>query len=233
MEGKESQLNSVMAASSVLQSSMDNAGDRQTLKERTQKLRLDFEVTREHVTQRKTYLDSLLAECRTFDQQYASLEQWLALIETKLDTMEAQTGAPDALTVHEHLQEDVDRHQETVDAVKREGERLLDDNSTEDTHHVRKQLERLTNRWSLLLNRLTSQWKRLQTSLDNGQQFEPALEEFMTWIEGCDSSLTSLAQQTAAQDLRDNEDLAAAFLEQFKSTYSPALVPRVIQMQEQ
>ncbi|GFN77849.1 dystrophin, partial [Plakobranchus ocellatus] len=216
MEAKEIQVDKVLAASSVLQNSMDNAGDRQTLKERTEKLRLDFEVTREHVNQRKSYLDSLLNECRMFDQSYASLEQWLTQTEAKIDTMESQPGAQDAVTAHEELQEDVDKHQEAVENLKREGERLVDENSTEDTHQVKKQLERLTNRWSLLLNRLTSQWKRLQTSVDSGHQFEPALEEFMTWIEGCDSSFTSLAQQTAAQDLQDNEDLANAFLEQFK-----------------
>ncbi|KAK3712452.1 hypothetical protein RRG08_002782 [Elysia crispata] len=233
MEGKESQLDKVMATSSVLQRSMDNSGDRQTLKDRTEKLRLDFEVTREHVSQRKIYLDGLLSECRSFDQQYASLEQWLGQTEAKLDTMEAQTGVQDALTAHEQLQEDVDQHQEAVDGVKQEGERLVEENSTEDTHQVKKQLERLTNRWSLLLNRLTSQWKRLQTSMDTGHQFEPALEEFMAWIESCDSSMTSLAQQTAAQDLRDNEELAAAFLEQFKCIgreLHPLTSPRIAVM---
>ena len=50
---------------------------------------------------RKTFLDGLLTECRTFDQMYASLEQWLGQTEAKLDSMESQTVPQDAVAAHE------------------------------------------------------------------------------------------------------------------------------------
>ncbi|XP_059157467.1 dystrophin-like isoform X5 [Physella acuta] len=216
MESKKSQLDSVMTTSSKLQKSMDNFSERQALKERTERLRIDWEQTVHHVNRRKNQLDNMLGECKTFDQSYAQMEDWLSQTESQLDKMEAQAGGNEAITSHEKLQEDFNKHKDTVDVLKGQAEQLIQDHVNDDTHHIKRQLERLTNRWSILLNRLTSHWKALQTTRDSGQQFEPSLEEFMAWLESTESSFNSLANQTANQDLRNNQELAEEFLEQFR-----------------
>lgn len=38
----------------------------------------------------------------------------------------------------------------------------------------------------------------------------------MAWLEGAEASFKSLAEQTATQDLRNNQELAEEFLEQYQ-----------------
>lgn len=54
------------------------------------------------------------------------------------------------------LQEDVNKHKEVVDSLKWKAEMMIEDHSSDDTQQMKKQLERLTNRWSILLNRSVS-----------------------------------------------------------------------------
>ena len=58
------------------------------------------------------------------------------------------------LAMLQKLQEEVNGRQATVDDLKRLAEKLIEDYSDDDTHNTRTQLERLSNRWSCLLNRL-------------------------------------------------------------------------------
>ena len=57
------------------------------------------------------------------------------------------------LAMLQKLQEEVNGRQATVDDLKRLAEKLIEDYSDDDTHNTRTQLERLSNRWSCLLNR--------------------------------------------------------------------------------
>ncbi|CAL1537370.1 unnamed protein product [Lymnaea stagnalis] len=216
LDNKKSQLDNVLTTSSKLQKSMDDANDRQALKARTEKLVNDWELTKHQVSKRKNQLDIMLGECKTFDHSYAELESWLSQTEDQLDSLETQHNEEEAVAKHERLQEDVNNHKDTVDKLKLQAEQLIQDNTNDHTHHVRLQLERLANRWSILLNRLTAHWKALQSSTDSGNQFEPSLEDFMAWLETTESSFISLANQTASHDLRNNQELASVFLDQFR-----------------
>ncbi|CAG5117360.1 unnamed protein product, partial [Candidula unifasciata] len=216
MDSKRSQLDHVLSTSTKLQNTIDNMAERQALWERTEKLKVDWEQTVSHVNQRKSELDKMLEECRAFDQLYAQFEQWLSQTESELDSLESQREDSDVITKHEKLQEDVNKHKEVVDSLKWKAEMMIEDHSSDDTQQMRKQLERLTNRWSILLNRLAGHWKALQTTRDSGLQFEPTLQDFMTWLEGAEASFKSLADQTASQDLQNNQELAEEFLEQYQ-----------------
>uniref|UniRef100_A0A0B7BP84 Dystrophin n=2 Tax=Arion vulgaris TaxID=1028688 RepID=A0A0B7BP84_9EUPU len=216
IDSKKSQLDHVLSASARLQNTMDNVEDRQAVQKRTERLKLDWDQTISHVTQRKTELDKMLEECQAFDKLYAQFEQWLSEKESELDSLETQREGSDAVTKHEKLQEDVNKHQETVDSLKWKAEVMITDHTNDDTQQMKKQLERLSNRWSILLNRLTGHWKALQTTRDSGLQFEPSLIDFLTWLEGAETSFKSLADQTANQDLPNNQELAEEFLEQYR-----------------
>ena len=57
------------------------------------------------------------------------------------------------MDVLQTLQEEVNARQTTVDQLKGQAEKLIQDYSDDDTNNTRTQLERLNNRWSCLLNR--------------------------------------------------------------------------------
>ncbi|KAK6987222.1 dystrophin, partial [Biomphalaria glabrata] len=216
METKKSQLDNVLTTSSTLQKSLENLNDRQALKDKTEKLRMEWEQTLQNVNKRKSQLDALLAECKAFNQSYAQLEEWLSLTESQLDVLEREQGEEEALTKHLKLQEDVDQHKDRVDSLKRQAEELSEDHVSESTQQIKHQLERLSNRWSILLSRLTSHWRALQSSKDLDQQLEPSLEKFLAWLETTEASFSALSNQTEAQDLKHNQEQAAVFLEHYR-----------------
>uniref|UniRef100_A0A2C9M1Y3 Uncharacterized protein n=1 Tax=Biomphalaria glabrata TaxID=6526 RepID=A0A2C9M1Y3_BIOGL len=114
---------------------------------------MEWEQTLQNVNKRKSQLDALLAECKAFNQSYAQLEEWLSLTESQLDVLEREQGEEEALTKHLKLQEDVDQHKDRVDSLKRQAEELSEDHVSESTQQIKHQLERLSNRWSILLSR--------------------------------------------------------------------------------
>ncbi|XP_055889039.1 dystrophin-like isoform X6 [Biomphalaria glabrata] len=222
MESKKSQLDNVLTTSSTLQKSLENLNDRQALKDKTEKLRMEWEQTLQNVNKRKSQLDALLAECKAFNQSYAQLEEWLSLTESQLDVLEREQGEEEALTKHLKLQEDVDQHKDRVDSLKRQAEELSEDHVSESTQQIKHQLERLSNRWSILLSRLTAHWRALQSSKDLDQQLEPSLEKFLAWLETTEASFSALSNQTEAQDLKHNQEQAAVFLEHYRDLQAEA-----------
>ncbi|KAH9507979.1 hypothetical protein Btru_052499, partial [Bulinus truncatus] len=216
MDNRRTQLDNVLTTSSKLQKSLENLNERQALKDRTEKLKLEWEQTLHQVNKRKSLLDTMLEECKNFDQSYAQLEAWLSDTENNLDVLDRQQDEEGTLTKHQKLQEDVDLHKERIDSLKMQAEQLIDEHMGEATHQIKQQLERLSNRWSILLSRLTAHWKALQSSKDTDQQLEPSLQKFMAWLEITESSFSALSRQTDSQDLKHHQELAEEFLEQFR-----------------
>lgn len=65
-----------------------------------EKLKEDYETTLDLVNQRKSELDTMLEDSRSFDQNYADFEAWQSHFETELDVVERQ--APEETTMQKH-----------------------------------------------------------------------------------------------------------------------------------
>lgn len=60
-------------------------------------------------------------------------------------------------TLQQQLQSEVDERQRIIDKLKKLASKLIDEYSTDDTSHIKLQLEKAMNRWSTLLHRFCSQ----------------------------------------------------------------------------
>ncbi|XP_067674722.1 dystrophin-like isoform X3 [Haliotis asinina] len=220
MENRRAQLDTVLSTADQLQRQTNSENDRQMLRERATRLREHWDEAFRNVNRRKNLLDDMLLECRQFDELYAEFERWLSQIEEELDARPIRPQSPNdvdrLLKEHKKLQEEVNQRQDTVDNLKRLAEKLIDDYNQDDTRQVRLQLERLTNRWSTLLNRLTNNWKALQDNHNSLQQFDTSMEEFIAWLQGMEHSFVRLADETAKEEVRENEELCSEYLEQFR-----------------
>lgn len=56
-------------------------------------------------------------------------------------------------TLQQQLQSEVDERQRIIDKLKKLASKLIDEYSTDDTSHIKLQLEKAMNRWSTLLHR--------------------------------------------------------------------------------
>ncbi|XP_076466610.1 dystrophin-like isoform X3 [Babylonia areolata] len=219
MESRHPQLDEVKSNAVVIQHTSHSDTDRQAVTEQVAKLQAQWDTARAKAERRRDELDGMLKECRRFHQNYADLETWLTRVESDLDSTPVRPESPQVvqslLKHHESLQEEVNGHQVAVDQLKAQAEKLMEDYSNDDTSNTHTQLERLNNRWSCLLNRLASQWKSLQNDQNSLQQYQEAVEDFVGRLGAMDSSWERLAEETAKPEVRDNEDLAKVFLDQF------------------
>ena len=79
----------------------------------------------------------------------------------------------------------------------------------------------------MYVHRLASQWKSLQNDRNSLQQFQTAVEDFVGRLVAMETSLTSLAEETARPGVQDNAELGKELLDQFHvSPTVPALLPR-------
>ena len=77
----------------------------------------------------------------------------------------------------------------------------------------------------MCVHRLASQWKSLQNDRNSLQQFQTAVEDFVGRLVAMETSLTSLAEETAKPGVRENAELSKEFLDQFHvSRTAPALL---------
>ncbi|XP_070191463.1 dystrophin-like isoform X2 [Littorina saxatilis] len=220
MEHRRPRLEEVMTTAHQLQLSVDNDTDREAVKEQAASLREHWDSAQGRAERRRTELDDMLLECRQFHQKYADLEQWLGQVEADLDSTpirpESAQHVDTLLKQHESLQEEVNSRQSTVDELKQAAEKLIADYSDDDTRNTRTQLERLTNRWSRLLNRLASHWKSLQNDRNSLQQFTTAVEDFNGRLVAMETSFTRMAHETAKPEVQHNEELTKELLDQFR-----------------
>ncbi|KAL8624968.1 hypothetical protein ACOMHN_039855 [Nucella lapillus] len=219
MENRHGQMEDVRRTASAIQHTTDSETDKLAVSEQVAKLQHQWDTARRKAERRREELSRMLQECRSFHQSYADLETWLAGVEADLDSTPVRPESPQLVQTllkhHENLQEEVSSRQQTVDQLKAQAEKLIDDYSHDDTSNTRTQLERLNNRWSCLLNRLGSQWKALQNDQNSLQQYQVALEDFLGRLEAMRGSWTHLASETAKPHVQPNTDLSKAYLEQF------------------
>ncbi|KAK7483286.1 hypothetical protein BaRGS_00025453, partial [Batillaria attramentaria] len=157
MESRRPQLDEVLTTADKLQQDASNDNDRRAVREQVTSLRQHWDAALGRAERRKTQLDDMLLECRQFHQNYADLERWLAQVEDELDARPIRPESPQQVDTlikqHQALQEEVDSHQAVVDGLRKMAEKLIEEYSEDDTRNARTQLERLSNRWSRLLNR--------------------------------------------------------------------------------
>ncbi|XP_041352153.1 dystrophin-like isoform X2 [Gigantopelta aegis] len=220
MESHRPKLNDVLSRADELRKLTNSENDKQILKDNANKLKERWEKAFNHVNQKKNQLDDMLLECRQFDELYAEFERWLSSVEEELDNRpirpQSPTDVEGLIKEHKILQEEVNQRQEAVDNLKRLAEKLIEDYSQDDTRQVGLQLERLSNRWSTLLNRLADHWKALQDDHNSQQQFDASMEEFMQWLQEIESSFVRLSDETSKEEVLKNEELCKEFLDQFR-----------------
>uniref|UniRef100_A0A8W8JFQ6 Dystrophin n=1 Tax=Magallana gigas TaxID=29159 RepID=A0A8W8JFQ6_MAGGI len=219
MESKRPQLEQVLSTARDLQKQRMSEEDKKILKDRAEKLQEHWEEALSHVNQRKTQLDDMLLECRQFDEMHAEFERWLGQIEEDLHANPVRasgTNIDQQIAKQKQLQSEVDERQRIIDKLKKLASKLIDEYSTDDTSHIKLQLEKAMNRWSTLLHRLAFNIKSLQNNKNSLSQLDGTLEVFLGWMREMDKSLVRLVEETGRGDVRQNQELCSEYLVQFK-----------------
>ncbi|XP_078330229.1 dystrophin-like isoform X4 [Crassostrea virginica] len=224
MESKRPQLQQVLTTARDLQSQRISEEDKRGLRDRVEKLQEHWDEALTRFNQRKNQLDDMLLECRQFDEMHAEFERWLGQIEEDLHANPVNatgTNIDQQIAKQKQLQSEVDERQRIIDSLKKLASKLIIEYSTDDTSHIKLQLEKAMNRWSTLLHRFSNRWlafniKSLQNNKNSISQLESTLEGFMRWMMEMDKSLTRLVEETGRGDVRQNEELCSEYLIQFK-----------------
>ncbi|KAK3089530.1 hypothetical protein FSP39_004327 [Pinctada imbricata] len=215
MDGKRVQLDRVLAT--VERPQFHDSHN--TLRDRAEKLRTQWEDAVRHVTDRKNELDDMLLECRQLEEMYAEFERWLGQIEEDVALHPVKPTAANIdqqIAKQKKIQSEVDDRQKMMDKIKQLAHKLIEDYSQDDTSYIKLQVEKTMNRWSALLHRLAFNIKSLQSNRNSIEHIDSTLDGFIHWMAEMEKSFTRLIDETSKEEVRHNEDLCNEYLTQFK-----------------
>ncbi|NXH26168.1 DYST protein, partial [Myiagra hebetior] len=138
------------------------------------------------VAQRAAQLQEALLHCGRFQDALESLLSWL--IDTEDLVANQKPPSAEFKVVKAQIQEQkllqrlLDDRKPTVEAIKREGEKIAESAEPADRVKILKQLSFLDSRWDALLSKAETRNRQLEGISVVAQQFHEALEPLMEWL---------------------------------------------------
>ncbi|NXA79875.1 DYST protein, partial [Thryothorus ludovicianus] len=138
------------------------------------------------VAQRAAQLQEALLHCGRFQDALESLLSWL--IDTEELVANQKPPSAEFKVVKAQIQEQkllqrlLDDRKPTVEAIKREGEKIADSAEPADKVKILKQLSFLDSRWDALLSKAETRNRQLEGISVVAQQFHEALEPLVEWL---------------------------------------------------
>ncbi|XP_064268306.1 dystonin-like isoform X9 [Passer domesticus] len=138
------------------------------------------------VAQRAAQLQEALLHCGRFQDALESLLSWL--IDTEDLVANQKPPSAEFKVVKAQIQEQkllqrlLDDRKPTVEAIKREGEKIAESAEPADRVKILKQLSFLDSRWDALLSKAETRNRQLEGIAVVAQQFHEALEPLVEWL---------------------------------------------------
>ncbi|NXB30302.1 DYST protein, partial [Eulacestoma nigropectus] len=138
------------------------------------------------VAQRAAQLQEALLHCGRFQDALESLLSWL--IDTEDLVANQKPPSAEFKVVKAQIQEQkllqrlLDDRKPTVEAIKREGEKIAESAEPADRTKILKQLSFLDSRWDALLSKAETRNRQLEGISVVAQQFHEALEPLVEWL---------------------------------------------------
>ncbi|NXF74846.1 DYST protein, partial [Sclerurus mexicanus] len=174
------------------------------------------------VAQRAAQLQEALLHCGRFQDALESLLSWL--IDTEDLVANQKPPSAEFKVVKAQIQEQkllqrlLDDRKPTVEAIKREGEKIAESAEPADKVKILKQLSFLDSRWDALLSKAETRNRQLEGISVVAQQFHEALEPLVEWLTATEKRLanaepigtqaTKLQQQIAQHKALEDDVLA-------------------------
>ncbi|XP_050172340.1 dystonin isoform X5 [Myiozetetes cayanensis] len=174
------------------------------------------------VAQRAAQLQEALLHCGRFQDALESLLSWL--IDTEDLVANQKPPSAEFKVVKAQIQEQkllqrlLDDRKPTVEAIKREGEKIAESAEPADRVKILKQLSFLDSRWDALLSKAETRNRQLEGISVVAQQFHEALEPLVEWLSATEKRLAnaepigtqaSKLQQQIAQHKALEDDVLA------------------------
>ncbi|XP_036235257.1 dystonin isoform X2 [Molothrus ater] len=174
------------------------------------------------VAQRAAQLQEALLHCGRFQDALESLLSWL--IDTEDLVANQKPPSAEFKVVKAQIQEQkllqrlLDDRKPTVEAIKREGEKIAESAEPADRVKILKQLSFLDSRWDALLSKAETRNRQLEGISVVAQQFHEALEPLVEWLTATEKRLAnaepigtqaSKLQQQIAQHKALEDDVLA------------------------
>ncbi|XP_027500692.1 dystonin isoform X25 [Corapipo altera] len=174
------------------------------------------------VAQRAAQLQEALLHCGRFQDALESLLSWL--IDTEDLVANQKPPSAEFKVVKAQIQEQkllqrlLDDRKPTVEAIKREGEKIAESAEPADKVKILKQLSFLDSRWDALLSKAETRNRQLEGISVVAQQFHEALEPLVEWLSTTEKRLAnaepigtqaSKLQQQIAQHKALEDDVLA------------------------
>ncbi|XP_064563611.1 dystonin isoform X11 [Zonotrichia leucophrys gambelii] len=174
------------------------------------------------VAQRAAQLQEALLHCGRFQDALESLLSWL--IDTEDLVANQKPPSAEFKVVKAQIQEQkllqrlLDDRKPTVEAIKREGEKIAESAEAADRVKILKQLSFLDSRWDALLSKAETRNRQLEGISVVAQQFHEALEPLVEWLTATEKRLAnaepigtqaSKLQQQIAQHKALEDDVLA------------------------
>ncbi|NXH94492.1 DYST protein, partial [Pachycephala philippinensis] len=174
------------------------------------------------VAQRAAQLQEALLHCGRFQDALESLLSWL--IDTEDLVANQKPPSAEFKVVKAQIQEQkllqrlLDDRKPTVEAIKREGEKIAESAEPADRVKILKQLSFLDSRWDALLSKAETRNRQLEGISVVAQQFHEALEPLVEWLTTTEKRLANaepigtqaskLQQQISQQKALEDDVLA-------------------------
>ncbi|KAM7062298.1 dystonin isoform 11-T11 [Acridotheres tristis] len=147
------------------------------------------------VAQRAAQLQEALLHCGRFQDALESLLSWL--IDTEDLVANQKPPSAEFKVVKAQIQEQkllqrlLDDRKPTVEAIKREGEKIAESAEPADRVKILKQLSLLDSRWDALLSKAETRNRQLEGISVVAQQFHEALEPLVEWLTATEKRLAN------------------------------------------
>ncbi|XP_054135800.1 dystonin isoform X3 [Melozone crissalis] len=147
------------------------------------------------VAQRAAQLQEALLHCGRFQDALESLLSWL--IDTEDLVANQKPPSAEFKVVKAQIQEQkllqrlLDDRKPTVEAIKREGEKIAESAEAADRVKILKQLSFLDSRWDALLSKAETRNRQLEGISVVAQQFHEALEPLVEWLTATEKRLAN------------------------------------------
>lgn len=79
-------------------------------------------------------------------------------------------------------QKDINTHRQGYNAVCSAGQRIIEDSTGSLSNQAAMELDRVSRRWVMITNRVTSNQQQLELSLKDWQEYTSLTENLMVWL---------------------------------------------------
>jgi chromosome segregation ATPase len=169
---------------------------------------------------RNRQLEDLLLQCRELNHLFDEFTQWIKPIEEDCEGHATQVAKASTVSAvdkligtNKKLESEVIPWEDKVNAMKQLSQSLGDHFSSDDSSDIKLTVSKLENRWTTVMMNITSQGKRLSSSLLSLSRFDTDLRDFLLWLTKAEVILMHHDEMTSANSTCTDSEQQWAKLE--------------------